>query len=282
MQERAGRRHLLAEQAKRHQHDGLEGADHAQDQQLREEVGAARQAGRPFSGIDRAFLDQFPDRVGRPDEAGGDHEDQQHGLGVGVAPSGEPLRRGHEPGQDAEDDRHHRQHGQVTPVGRDDRQVAAAQGAELGQPVARRGRLDRCPRVRSGRCGRGHLGDDVALAVGRAPVVARPVAVRLGVECLEDLRPAGLAEVPQAVLRRPEEGDLASWHQDEQPVAEVQVRHAVGDHDDGPAVVRQLGHLLHDRLVQAGIQARGGLVQEEQRRLGQQFQRDVDPFLLAA
>ena len=44
----------------------------------------------------------------------------------------------------------------------------------------------------------------------------------------------------------------------------------------------QVPHLLHDRLVQAGVETRGRLVEEQQRRLGQQLLRDVDPLELAA
>ena len=75
-------------------------------------------------------------------------------------------------------------------------------------------------------------------------------------------------------------------------VAQVEVQHAVGDHDDGPAAVREQPQLPHDLLVQGRIQTRGGLVQGEQRRLGEQLQRHrgalalpagegVDPLLAA-
>ena len=139
--------------------------------------------------------------------------------------------------------------------------------------------------LRGRRRGRGravHLRRDVAAVVRRGPELGGPVTAGLGLESLEHLGPVGLAEVPQAVGRRPEERHLAAGHEDEQPVAQVEVGHAVRHHDDRAAVVRQLGHLLHDRLVQSGVQARGRLVQEQQRRLGQQFQRDVDALLLAA
>ncbi len=44
-----------------------------------------------------------------------------------------------------------------------------------------------------------------------------------------------------------------------QPVAHVEVGHAVRDHNDGPAVVREVTHLLHDRLVEPWVQAGRGL-----------------------
>ncbi len=189
-------------------------------------------------------------------------------------------------GRDGEDDqpehdRGARQQRQVDAVGCDHRQVAAAQRTELGQPVLGR----RCGRDlprRGRRPAPVHRGQDELLVPGRTPVLPRPVTARLGVERLEDLCPARLAEVLQAVLRRPEVGDLPARHQDQQPVADIQVGDAVRDHDDGAAVLGEAGHHLHDRLVEPGVQARGRLVQEQQRRLGHQLQRDVDPLLLAA
>ena len=117
---------------------------------------------------------------------------------------------------------------------------------------------------------------------GRGGVLGGPVAVRVPLEGLEHLGPAGLAEVGEPFLGRPVVGDPPAGDQDEQPVAGIQVVHAVGDDDDRPAVVGQVPHLLHDRLVQARVQARGRLVQEQQRRLGQQLLRHVDPLELAA
>ncbi len=120
------------------------------------------------------------------------------------------------------------------------------------------------------------------MVVRGVPVLGGPVPGWLGVEGLEHLGPAGLAEMLQAVGRRAVVGDLAAGHEDEQAVAQVQVRDTVRDHDDRAAVVREVGHHLHDGLVQSGIEAGRRLVQEEQRGLGQQLKRDVNAFLLAA
>ena len=57
--------------------DRLERADHAEDDQLGEQVRAGRQAGRAFPAVDRSFLDQFPDGVGGAGEARADDQDQQ-------------------------------------------------------------------------------------------------------------------------------------------------------------------------------------------------------------
>ena len=57
---------------------------------------------------------------------------------------------------------------------------------------------------------------------------------------------------------------------------------AVRDHDHGPASVREQPQLSHDLLVQGGVQAGGRFVEGEQRRLGQQLQRDRRALALAA
>ena len=121
------------------------------------------------------------------------------------------------------------------------------------------------------------------LGVVRRPLeVPGPVPVRLGFEGLEHLCPACLAEVPQAVAGRAVEGHPAARDQHEQAVTHVQVNHAVRDDDHGPAVLGQPAHQLHHGLVQPGVQAGRGLVQEQQGRLGEQLERHVDPLLLAA
>src|SRR5216684_1111232 len=89
-------------------------------------------------------------------------------------------------------------------------------------------------------------GGGVLRAERRALELPRPVPVRLGVEGLEDLRPARLAEMTQAFARRSVERDLAAGDEDEQPVAQVQIGDAVRNDDDGTAVVGELSHHLHD------------------------------------
>jgi DNA-binding beta-propeller fold protein YncE len=56
----------------------------------------------------------------------------------------------------------------------------------------------------------------------------------------------------------------------------------VRDHDDGAAVVRQLGHHLHHRLVEPGVEPGCRLLGEQQRRLGEQLERDAHPLALPA
>jgi hypothetical protein len=56
----------------------------------------------------------------------------------------------------------------------------------------------------------------------------------------------------------------------------------VGDDDDGAAVVGQAPQGVHDRLVEPGVEARGGFVEEEQRGAGEQFEGDAGALALAA
>ena len=54
------------------------------------------------------------------------------------------------------------------------------------------------------------------------------------------------------------------------------------DHNDGPTLVGQTAHQVHESGLGAGIQARGWFIQEEQARAGEQFDADGDTLLLAA
>lgn len=56
----------------------------------------------------------------------------------------------------------------------------------------------------------------------------------------------------------------------------------MGDDDDRTAVVGEVAQHVHHRAVHAGVEAGGGLVQEEQGGLGEQFQGDGDAFALSA
>jgi len=98
----------------------------------------------------------------------------------------------------------------------------------------------------------------------------------------EDLRPAWLPEMAQPVGGGPEISDLSARHEHQQPIADVEVRDAVRDHDNRPPVAGEAGHHLHHRHVQARVQTGRGLVQEQQRRLRQQLKGDIDALLLAA
>ena len=185
--------------------------------------------------------------------------------------------------QRPEHDRQQAHERQITAVGGDDTGVAAAQRPGLAQPPAphRGGRGARGLRA-SGHDRDGLRAGDVLLADRRTGEFAGPVPVRVALEGLEHLGPARLAEVAQALLRWPVERDPAPGHQYEEPVADIEVSDAMGDHDDGAAVVREVAHLLHDGFVEPRVETRRGLVQEQQRWLGEQFQGHVDPLELAA
>ena len=89
------------------------------------------------------------------------------------------------------------------------------------------------------------------------------------------------AEVLPRLRRRSVEGELALDEQHHR-VAEVDVVEGVGDEHDGLALVAQLAQQEHERLFQAGIEAAGRLVEQQQRRLRQQLGGDRDALALSA
>ncbi len=91
-----------------------------------------------------------------------------------------------------------------------------------------------------------------------------------------------VSEVVEGFAGRPVPGDPAAGGEQQQPVAEVETEHAVGDHDDGSAVVGEAAQHLHDGAVHAGVESAGGFVEEQQGRLGEQFEGDADALALAA
>lgn len=56
----------------------------------------------------------------------------------------------------------------------------------------------------------------------------------------------------------------------------------MGDDDDRPVPGREVPQRGHDRLVESRVETRGRLVEEEQRRTGEQFHRHRRPFALSA
>ena len=176
--------------------------------------------------------------------------------------------------------RHERQ---VAAVRRDHPHIPPGQRGHLPESAAplrrRRGRqLRPVGRLRRPR----PLAQHVLRVGGRRGELGGPVPVRVAFEVLEHLGPASLAEVAESFLGRAVESDPPAGDEDQQPVTGVQVVDAVRDDDDRPAVMGQVPHLFHDRFVQARVETRGRLVEEQQRRLGQQLLRDVDPLELPA
>ena len=191
---------------------------------------------------------------------------------AGMTTLTEPMHRG----------QRHRQ-GEEALVGGDDRDVAAHQRPQLGDPALRLRRLHRL--------GRRHLhrlrGDGVDvrgvhLVVLRALPAARPVVVAVALEGGEDIGPGAVAEEVQRLLGRTEVGDRAARRHHQELVADGELGHRVGDHQDRAAVVGEAAEQLHDVAVHARVEARGGLVQEDQRRLGEELQGHRDALALAA
>ncbi len=122
----------------------------------------------------------------------------------------------------------------------------------------------------------------VHLVVLRALPAARPVVVAVVLEGGEDVGPGVVAEEVQRLLGRPEVGDRAAGRHHQELVADRQLGHRVGDDEDRAAVVGEAAQQLHDVAVHARVEAGGRLVQEDQRRLGEQLQGDGDALALAA
>ncbi|SCF76177.1 hypothetical protein GA0115255_105493, partial [Streptomyces sp. Ncost-T6T-2b] len=122
----------------------------------------------------------------------------------------------------------------------------------------------------------------VHLVVLRTAPAARPVVVAVVLEGGEDVGPAGVAEEVQRFLRRTEVGDGTAGRHHEELVADRQLGDRVRDHEHRAAVVGEAAQQLHDIAVHARVEAGGRLVQEDQRRLGEQLQGDRDALALAA
>ena len=83
-------------------------------------------------------------------------------------------------------------------------------------------------------------------------------------------------------LGRPAERGLAARRQQQHLIADVEVGEGVGDHQHHATGVGQLPQHRHDLPVQRGVQAGGGLVEDQQRRPGQQFERHRRALALPA
>ena len=86
---------------------------------------------------------------------------------------------------------------------------------------------------------------------------------------------------PDLVGRAVERG-LAAGGEQQHLVADVEIGQRVGDDEDDAAGVGELAQHRHDLAVQRGVQARGRFVEDQQRRAGQQLERDRGALALAA
>ncbi len=224
-------------------------------------------------------VEELVDQLGGAGAVVGDLAPQRpHGLDVRVAAigAGEPLverqprAARHEPAEATEHQREQHQHGQQQPVGGDHGDVAPHHRRELlAQPLPRR-------RGHRGRDRRHRLGVERRLR-GRDPVPQVGL-----VQQVEHLRVVLHAEVVEDAGRRAEVGDPPARRQHHHVVAHVEGQHRVRDHHDHAAVVGEPAQLAHHLEVEAGVEPRGRLVEEEQRRRGEQLGGDRDPLLLAA
>ena len=106
--------------------------------------------------------------------------------------------------------------------------------------------------------------------------------IGIGADLGEDVGPVRRAHGPADPAGRPAERRLSTGSQQQHLIADVQVRQRVCHHHDHAAGIGELAQHRHHLAVQRGIQPRRGLVEDQQRRAGQQLHRHRSPFALAA
>ena len=107
-------------------------------------------------------------------------------------------------------------------------------------------------------------------------------AVGVARDRAEDVGPVGGAHRRADLAGRPAERGLAAGGQQQHLIADVEVGQRVGDHEHHAAGVGELAQHRHHLPVQRGVQAGGRLVEDQQRRPGQQFQRHRRALALTA
>ena len=269
-----------AQRAEHPEHQALQAGDHPEHDDLGEQVRAAREPDRALAAVDLAFLDQLADRRRRPHQRGAD--DEHHEQALRRARDAAQLLGQRQAGVDGQGVRQRRQQqrqghheDRVLAVGADHRQVAPGEDAELRERrllTRRRGRGRRGGRGRDAGTGRAPASAGACRCSARPrpsggtarPSRRRPPASRSRKRSAKSVH----AEVGEGLLGRAEVGDGAAGGEDQQPVADVEVGDAVGDDDDGAAVVGEAAQGVHDGLVQSRVEPGGGFVEEEQRRVG--------------
>ncbi len=107
----------------------------------------------------------------------------------------------------------------------------------------------------------GHLADVPAVELG-VPVDLGPPFGVVG-HLVEHVGVVVGAEEGEELVRGTEVTHPPALAHDEDVVAQIQVQHAVGDHDDRTATVGQQPQFPHDLLVQGWVQPGGRLVESE-------------------
>jgi hypothetical protein len=174
-----------------------------------------------------------------------------------------------------QDEWQQRQENEVGAVGDDQPNLPARDGRDLA-PHAGMYRFAQLGRFIGLRQGSGPL---PGLILSEEPSIG---FVGVGAHLGEDLGPVGGSHRVANVVRRTAIGRLTPRRHQQQLVADIQVGQHVRHHDHHTARVGQLTQHRHDLVVQCGIQARGRLVEDQQRRPGEQFQGHRRPFALSA
>ena len=174
--------------------------------------------------------------------------------------------------EQAQDERKHRQKCKVPAVGHDQPHLAARDRGELSPDP-------RPPRLAG-------VGGLVGLRWGGQSCAALPEAavhcVWVGADLSEDVGPVGGAHRGADLARRPAERGLAAGGQQQHLIAHIQIGQRVGHNDDDTAGVGELAQHGHHLPVQRRVQPRGGFVEDQQRRAGQQLERHRCAFALPA
>ena len=161
--------------------------------------------------------------------------------------------------------------------------MASSSRSAITTAVLRRTSVVSCLRERLARRRRDRRGDRCELRGVDAALGHRDAVPQVGlVEQVEDLGVVAAAEVVEYAGGRAEVRDPAARCHDQDVVAYIERQDRVGDHHDDPAVVGQGAELAHHLEVQARVEPGRGLVEEEQRRGGEQLGGDRDPLALAA
>ena len=121
-----------------------------------------------------------------------------------------------------------------------------------------------------------------AAAAARAGEVTLVGRVGIAGDRAEDVGPVGGAHRRADLVGRPAERGLAAGRQQQHLIAHVEVGQRVRDHQHHAAGVGQLAQHRHHLPVQRRVQARGRLVEDQQRRTGQQLQRHRGALALTA
>ncbi len=125
-----------------------------------------------------------------------------------------------------------------------------------------------------------------AVVVGVAAKTCGKVVDVGSFEQSEDLcvssRDATSSEVGERKIRRPVVRDVTAAGEEQDPVDETQALSCMRDHDNDAPSISELAQNRHDLMFVAGIEPRRGLVEEQQRRLGEKLDRETRPLPLTA